>query len=478
MKDLHSTPFPSHHTSQCDSCILQQHSLRSPDFSQALVGGQKGYQTYRDLPWDLQKIHQPAIKIRHLEPWKIALIVIGTAVAAAVTIGLLVYFLAYDQKLFYYSGNVKITNIRYNNELSRQSSGRFRDLSERIERLIDKTFYNSILRKKYIRSRLIRVSPDADGVMAEALLTFWFSSTDSREALRERVERILRRGLKKYTGPLRINVRSSTISNMETKRAEALFNDICGLRQNRSVKSMAKSSSLRIVGGLSSAETGDWPWQASLQYNNIHRCGATLISDTWLVSAAHCFRDMSHPRKWTATFGALLKPPSLKRSVKIIIIHEKYRYPEHDYDIALVQLSKRVEFTSNIHRVCLPEPSQTFPYNIYAVITGWGALTNDGPTPNALQEATVKLINSNTCNRKEVYDGDITPRMLCAGYLEGGVDACQGDSGGPLVTPDSRLMWYLVGIVSWGDECAKPNKPGVYTRVTYFRDWITSKTGV
>ncbi|NXN30502.1 TM11D protease, partial [Nycticryphes semicollaris] len=136
MKDLHSTPFPSRHTSQCDSCVFQQHSLRSPDFSRALVGGQKGYQTYRDLPWDLQKIPQPAIKIRQLEPWKIALIVIGTAVAAAITIGLLVYFLAYDQKLFYYSANVKITNIRYNNELSRQSSGRFRDLSERVERLV------------------------------------------------------------------------------------------------------------------------------------------------------------------------------------------------------------------------------------------------------------------------------------------------------------------------------------------------------
>uniref|UniRef100_A0A8C0C2R3 Peptidase S1 domain-containing protein n=1 Tax=Buteo japonicus TaxID=224669 RepID=A0A8C0C2R3_9AVES len=338
----------------------------------------------------------PVIKIRHLEPWKIALIVIGTAVAAAITIGLLVYFLAYGK--FYVTYHYCVSLV---------------------------------------------CSPDADGVMAEALLTFWFSSTDSRELI-----------------------------------CSFSFLTVCGLRQNRSVKSMAQSSSLRIVGGLSSAETGDWPWQASLQYNNIHRCGATLISNTWLVSAAHCFRDMSHPQKWTATFGALLKPPSLKRSVKTIIIHEKYRYPEHDYDIALVQLSKRVEFTSSIHRVCLPEPSQTFPYNIYAVITGWGALTNDGPTPNALQEATVKLIDSNTCNRKEVYDGDITPRMLCAGYLEGGVDACQGDSGGPLVTPDSRLMWYLVGIVSWGDECAKPNKPGVYTRVTYFRDWITLKTGI
>ncbi|NXL85858.1 TM11D protease, partial [Alectura lathami] len=213
MKDLHSTPFPSRHTSQCDSCVFQQHSLRSPDFGRAVVGGQKGYQTYRDLPWDLQKIPQPAIKIRHLEPWKIALIVVGTAVAAAITIGLLVYFLAYDQKLFYYSGNVKITNIQYSNELSRQTSGRFRDLSERVERLMDKTFHNSILRKKYISSRLVRVSPDADGVVAEALLTFWFSATDCKEALRKRVERILRRGLKKYTGPLRINVRSSTVSS-------------------------------------------------------------------------------------------------------------------------------------------------------------------------------------------------------------------------------------------------------------------------
>ncbi|NWH59004.1 TM11A protease, partial [Geococcyx californianus] len=136
MKDLHSTPFSSCHSSQRDSCVFQQRSLPSPDFSQAFIGGQKGYQSYRDLPWDLQKIRQPAIKTRHLEPWKIALIVVGTAVAAAITIGLLIYFLAYDEKLFYYSGSIKVTSIRYNNELSRQSSGRFRDLSERVERLV------------------------------------------------------------------------------------------------------------------------------------------------------------------------------------------------------------------------------------------------------------------------------------------------------------------------------------------------------
>uniref|UniRef100_A0A493TNK2 Peptidase S1 domain-containing protein n=1 Tax=Anas platyrhynchos platyrhynchos TaxID=8840 RepID=A0A493TNK2_ANAPP len=66
---------------------------------------------------------------------------------------------------------------------------------------------------------------------------------------------------------------------------------LCAAEPEQHALSIAKASSLRIVGGLSSAETGDWPWQASLQYNNIHRCGATLISNTWLVSAAHCFRD-------------------------------------------------------------------------------------------------------------------------------------------------------------------------------------------
>uniref|UniRef100_A0A674IVX1 Peptidase S1 domain-containing protein n=1 Tax=Terrapene triunguis TaxID=2587831 RepID=A0A674IVX1_9SAUR len=252
---------------------------------------------------------------------------------------------------------------------------------------------------------------------------------------------------------------------------------LCHYR-NRSSKSKSSLTSERVVGGLASAELGDWPWQASLRQNNIHRCGATLISNTWLLSAAHCFRKANNPRIWTVTFGSLLRPSRMKRFVKAIIVHEKYRYPAHNNDIAVVKLSKGVDFTNTIHRVCLPDPSQIFPYNSDAVITGWGALSDDGPSPNVLREATVKLIDSNTCNRREVYDGVITPGMLCAGYLEGGVDACQGDSGGPLVSPDSRGMWYLVGIVSWGDECAKPNKPGVYTRVTYYRDWITSKIGL
>uniref|UniRef100_A0A674ITF2 Peptidase S1 domain-containing protein n=1 Tax=Terrapene triunguis TaxID=2587831 RepID=A0A674ITF2_9SAUR len=195
-------------------------------------------------------------------------------------------------------------------------------------------------------------------------------------------------------------------------------------------------------------------------------------------------------RRWTASFGTVIRPPKSRRSVRNIIIHEKYTntIPNHDYDIAVVQLSSPVEFTSDIRMVCLPEKFYVFPHDTTCFVTGWGALQNQGecllkePSHDVtylvhfqfvMQLNVVSyLISTDICNRPEVYNGAITPGMVCAGYLEGKIDACQGDSGGPLVTEDRRGIWYLVGIVSWGDECAKPNKPGVYTRVTYYRDWI------
>ncbi|KAF7239071.1 Transmembrane protease serine 11E [Varanus komodoensis] len=245
----------------------------------------------------------------------------------------------------------------------------------------------------------------------------------------------------------------------------------CGTRTDRSEE--------RIYGGSVAGE-GEWPWQASLQLNGVHRCGATLISNTWLVTAAHCFRGVKDIKGWTSSFGARLRPPTMRRNLRQIVVHEYYanNVMSHEYDIAVVQLSSPVEFTTAVRRVCLPEATQYFPENTTCYVTGYGALRDDGPSVSELRQTEVKIIGNEICNRREVYNGAISSGMLCAGYLEGGSDACQGDSGGPLVTSDSRGIWYLVGIVSWGDECAKPNKPGVYTRVTYYRDWIAARTGV
>ncbi|MBZ3874980.1 Transmembrane protease serine 11B-like protein [Sciurus carolinensis] len=233
----------------------------------------------------------------------------------------------------------------------------------------------------------------------------------------------------------------------------------------------------RIKGG-STAQKGEWPWQASLKFNGRHYCGASLISERYLVTAAHCFQRSENPKNFTVSFGTRVSPPYMQHYVQQIIIHEDYIKGEHHDDVAVILLTEKVVFTNDVHRVCLPEATEIVPPGEGVVVTGWGALTFDGEFPELLQKAPVKIIDTNACNAQEVYNGAIEDTMLCAGYMEGNIDACQGDSGGPLVHPNSRDIWYLVGIVSWGVECGKINKPGVYMRVTSYRNWIASKTGV
>ena len=92
-----------------------------------------------------------------------------------------------------------------------------------------------------------------------------------------------------------------------------------------------------------------------------------------------------------------------------------------------------------------------------------------------LRQTLVPVISQTVCSQPDYYADRLTDNMLCAGYAAGGNDACLGDSGGPLVCR-SRDQWVLVGIVSFGDSCAKPQKPGIYSRVTRYLDWIWQNT--
>ncbi|XP_030622033.1 ST14 transmembrane serine protease matriptase a [Chanos chanos] len=241
----------------------------------------------------------------------------------------------------------------------------------------------------------------------------------------------------------------------------------------------------RIVGGQNAME-GEFPWQVSLHIkNSAHVCGASIISNKWLVTAAHCVQDagqhkLSQANAWDVYLGLhsqKVKTKAEKRGLKRIVPHPQYNDFTFDFDIALMELDRPVDFSDTISPVCMPAATHVFPAGKSVTITGWGATREGGYGADVLQKADVRIINTTVCNT--LMGGQITSRMLCAGVLSGGVDACQGDSGGPLSSKaDVGNRMFLAGVVSWGDGCARRNKPGIYTKVTKLRSWIKDITGV
>lgn len=242
----------------------------------------------------------------------------------------------------------------------------------------------------------------------------------------------------------------------------------------------------RVVGGQD-AEKGEFPWQVSLHLQEYHAshpthtCGASIISERWLVSASHCFQEGGKdPKLWKAYFGlhsqnALDDEEVVRHDIKRIITHGSYNSWTYDFDIALLELESPIRYTYQIRPICLPAMTHNFPVGKSCTITGWGSTKERGPAARVLQKADVNIMNDTLC--KKLMDGDTTHRMLCAGFLEGGIDACQGDSGGPLVCVELPSgHWFLAGVVSWGEGCARANKPGLYTRVTTVRSWIYTNT--
>lgn len=234
----------------------------------------------------------------------------------------------------------------------------------------------------------------------------------------------------------------------------------------------------RIIGGVE-ATLGRWPWQVSLYYSNRHTCGGSIITSRWVVTAAHCVHNYRLPQvsSWVVYAGIVTRSSSkmahhMGYPVEKIIYNKNYNHRSHDSDIALMKLRTSLNFSDTVRPVCLPQLDYDLPGGTQCWISGWGYTQPDGiQSPDTLKEAPVPIISTKKCNSSCMYNGEITPRMLCAGYTEGKVDACQGDSGGPLVCQDDGV-WRLVGVVSWGTGCAEPNHPGVYTKVAEFLGWI------
>lgn len=222
-----------------------------------------------------------------------------------------------------------------------------------------------------------------------------------------------------------------------------------------------------IVGGETASIT-DYPYAVYLVDNaGSQFCGGVLVGPSAVATAAHC-AEGAHPSDLRVVMGRQDKRTrdGVVARVSAIWIPREFKDPAKGSDFAVLRLDRSVRYRP----VDLPAQGDDSFYaaGTAATVLGWGRTAEGGNRSEVLRKATVPVISDSDCSADYgIYD---PAGMVCAGYPRGGIDACQGDSGGPLVVGDT-----LIGLVSWGEGCAQPAKPGVYTRIAVYSDAIRAQ---
>nr|QYL00320.1 pro-phenoloxidase activating protein I [Holotrichia parallela] len=253
----------------------------------------------------------------------------------------------------------------------------------------------------------------------------------------------------------------------------------------------------KILGGEMTA-LAEFPWTVLVGYKNASgfekfSCGGSLINNRYVVTAAHCaagrvltvvgalnkirlgeWNTNTDPDCYGDRKIQVCSEKPVDYGIEEVIVHNDYKEAERSryHDIALIRLNRYVDFTDFIRPVCLPQMTDEANVGERLTVTGWGKTERVNFSPIKLK-VEVPVVSQSQCNSKFTQVRvKVQQTQLCAGG-ESGKDSCNGDSGGPLLKSRSD-RFYLEGIVSFGADCGTQGWPGIYTKVSKYRDWIES----